>query len=220
MESFKIELRDHNGDFMTRRTIQISDQPPIEILIVDGTDSEVANVLGGGDEFIKVVVTDYDDSIDGVYGDLTIKWPGQSSYSLPVEFNDGVALIPLSTMESIENGDLLITANITGANGASGTIPHTNVLSPPEILSIDLCQDGEEIDQLMFGQTADAVVRVRSSRQVGDVTAEARTIRLDSCRSITGCSGVWERPRGTRCSIPFQNTIRFILRPRRWLPRN
>ena len=174
LESFKIELRDHNGDFMTRRTIQISDQPPeAEILIVDGTDTEVANVLGGGDEFIKVVVTDYDDSIDGVYGDLTIKWPGQTSYSLPVEFNDGIALIPLSTMESIENGDLLITANITGANGASNSAQFLTpiVLSPPEILSIDLCQDGEEIDRLMFGQTADAVVRVRSSRQVGDVTA-------------------------------------------------
>ena len=174
LESFKIELRDHNGDFMTRRTIQISDQPPeAEILIVDASDSEVVNVLGGGDEFIKVVVTDYDDSIDGVYGDITIKWPGQTSYSLPVEFNDGIALIPLSTMESIENGDLLITANITGANGASNSAQFLTpiVLSPPEILSIDLCQNGEEIDRLMFGQTADAVVRVRSSRQVGDVTA-------------------------------------------------
>ena len=38
LESFKIELRDHNGDFMTRRTIQISDQAPeAEILIVDST---------------------------------------------------------------------------------------------------------------------------------------------------------------------------------------
>ena len=129
-------------------------------MIVDASDSEVVNVLGGGDEFIKVVVTDYDDSIDGVYGDVTIKWPGQTSYSLPVEFNDGIALIPLSTMESIENGDLLITANITGANGASNSAQFFTpiVLSPPEILSIDLCQDGGEVDQLMFGQTADAVV--------------------------------------------------------------
>ena len=174
LESFKIELRDHNGDFMTRRTIQISDQAPeAEILIVDSTDSEVVNVLGGGDEFIKVIVSDNDDSIDGVYGDLTIKWPGQASYSLPVEFNNGIALVPLSTTESIENGDLIVTANITGANGASNSAQYLTpiVLSPPEILSIDLCQDGEEIQQLMFGQTADAVVRIRSSRQVTDATA-------------------------------------------------
>ena len=94
-------------------------------------------------------------------------------YSVPVEFNDGIAMIPLSTSESIENGDLLITANITGANGASNSAQFLTpiVLSPPEILSIDLCQDGEEIQQLMFGQTADAVVRVRSSRQISEVTA-------------------------------------------------
>ena len=174
LDSFKIELRDHNGDFMTRRTIQIADQSPeAEIMIVDNSGSEVENVLGGGDEFIKVIVTDNDDSIEGVYGDLTIRWPGQSVYSVPVEFNDGIAMIPLSTSESIENGDLLITANITGANGASNSAQFLTpiVLSPPEILSIDLCQDGEEIQQLMFGQTADAVVRVRSSRQISEVTA-------------------------------------------------
>ena len=55
---------------MTRRTIQIADQSPeAEIMIVDNSGSEVENVLGGGDEFIKVIVTDNDDSIEGVYGD-------------------------------------------------------------------------------------------------------------------------------------------------------
>ena len=79
----------------------------------------------------------------------------------------------MSTSESIENGDLLISANITGANGATNTatIQTPIVLSPPEILAIDLCKNGEEIDELMFGQTADAVVRVRSSRQIEDATA-------------------------------------------------
>ena len=159
---------------MTRRTIQISDQPPIaHILIVDGAGEEVENILGGGNEFIRVDVMDYDDTVEGVYGDLTIKWPGQMSYSLPVEFDDGVAMIPLSTSEGIENGDLMITANITGANGASNSAQFQTpiVLSPPEILAIDLCQDEQEIQELMFGQTADAVVRVRSSRPISDVTA-------------------------------------------------
>jgi hypothetical protein len=44
-------------------------------------------------------------------------------------------------------------------------------LSPPEILAIDICQNGVEIDELMFGQSADAVVRVHSSRPVSTVTA-------------------------------------------------
>lgn len=69
--------------------------------------------------------------------------------------------------------DLIITANITGANGASSSaaIQTPIVLSPPEILAIDLCQEGVEISELMFGQSADAVVRVRSSRQIKDVSA-------------------------------------------------
>ena len=140
---------------------------------MNGQNETVENVLGGGEEYIQITVTDYDDSIDGVYGDVSIHWPGQSPYSLPVEFDNGVALFPLSTTQTIENGDLTITANITGANGAtsSASIQTPIVLSPPEILTIHLCQDGSEIDELMFGQTADAVVRVRSSRQIQDAVS-------------------------------------------------
>ena len=174
LSSFKIELRNHEGVFMTQRTIQVADEPPEAIIeIVNAQNESVVNVLGGGGEYIRVSVTDYDDSIDGVYGDVSIHWPGQSAYSFPVEFDNGVALFPLSTSESIETGELIITANITGANGASSSaaIQTPIVLSPPEILAIDLCQEGVEISELMFGQTADAVVRVRSSRQIKDVSA-------------------------------------------------
>ena len=174
LSAFKIELRNHDGVFMTQRTIQVSDEPPeATIEIVNAQNESVGNVLGGGGEYIRVTVTDYDDSIEGVYGDVSIHWPGQSAYSLPVEFENGVALFPLSTSESIENGELIINANITGANGASNSasIQTPIVLSPPEILAIDLCQEGVEIRELMFGQTADAVVRVRSSRQIQDVSA-------------------------------------------------
>ena len=174
LSSFKIELRNHEGVFMTQRTIQVADEPPEAIIeIVNAQNESIQNVLGGGGEYIRVSVTDYDDSIVGVYGDVSIHWPGQSAYSFPVEFDNGVALFPLSTSESIETGDLIITANITGANGASSSaaIQTPIVLSPPEILAIDLCQEGVEISELMFGQSADAVVRVRSSRQIKDVSA-------------------------------------------------
>ena len=174
LSSFKIELRNHDGVFMTQRTIQVADEPPEAIIeIVNAQNESVVNVLGGGDEFILVTVTDYDDSVEGVYGDVSIHWPGQSPYSIPVEFDDGIALFPLSTSQTIENGDLIITANITGANGASSaaSIQTPILLSPPEILAIDLCQEGTKVEELMFGQTADAVVRIRSSRQIQDVSA-------------------------------------------------
>ena len=174
LSSFKIELRNSEGVFMTQRTIQVADESPeVEIRIVNGQNETVENVLGGGEEYIQIIVTDYDDSIEGVYGDVSIHWPGQSPYSLPVEFDNGVALFPLATSQTIENGELTITANITGANGASSSasIQTPIVLSPPEILTINLCQEGDAIDELMFGQTADAVVRVRSSRQIQDVSA-------------------------------------------------
>ena len=174
LSSFKIELRNHEGQFMTQRTIQVADQPPeANITIVNTQGDIVENVLGSENEYVKIIVTDSDDSISGVYGDVSIHWPGQSAYSIPVEFDEGVAIIPLSTSESIENGDLVISANVTGANGATNAaiLQTPIVLSPPEILAIDLCQNGELIDELMFGQTADAVVRVYSSRQIYDVSA-------------------------------------------------
>ena len=174
LSSFKIELRNHEGDYLTQRTIRVADEPPeATIAILNAQNEPVENVLGGGEEFIQVSVTDYDDSVQDVYGDVSIHWPGQIAYSIPIEFENGVAVFPLTTQLPIENGDLMITANVTGANGASNTtvIQTPIVLSPPEILEIDLCQDGSKIEKLMFGQTADAVVRIRSSRQVRDVSA-------------------------------------------------
>ena len=174
LQSFKIELRTHDGDFIKQRTIPVADEPPeAELRIVDSSGNPVENVLGGGEEYIEVTVTDYDDSIDNVYGDLTVMWPGQLPYSMPIEFENGIVTLPLTTSESIDSGNLILSVNITGANGVgnSASIQTPIVLSPPEILSIDLCQEGVEIQELMFGQTADAVVRIRSSRQISDVTA-------------------------------------------------
>ena len=48
---------------MTQRTIKVADEAPeAQIEIVDEQNETVENVLGGGDEYIKVTVTDYDDT--------------------------------------------------------------------------------------------------------------------------------------------------------------
>ena len=174
LDPFTLELRDSNGDFLTRRTIQISDQKPtIQMSVIDKQSNAVTNILGSGDETLRVVVEDYDDSVSAVIGDITIQWPGQPAYNFPIEFENGVSLVPLSTDVAIESGNLIVGVSITGANGAKNdsTFITPILLSPPEILAINICQDGIEIDELMFGQSADAVVRVHSSRPVSVVSA-------------------------------------------------
>ena len=174
LEPFTLELRAESGDFLTRRTIQILDQSPIiNLSIIDNEGNPVENVLGGGDETLKIVITDIDDSVEGVYGDISIKWPGQTTYTFPLSFESGVATIPLFTSDSMESDNLIIDVTVTGANGAGNTSHFETpiLLSPPDILSIVLCQDGLEIDKLMFGQSADAVVRIHSSRPLSHVTA-------------------------------------------------
>ena len=179
LDSFTLELRNSEGEFLTRRTILISDQSPIiEMSIIDSSGDTVENVLAGGDENLEIRVLDPDDSVDSVYGDVTIKWPGQSAYTFPLNFEAGVAILPLFTSEIIESGDLEIDVSITGANGASNSSHFETpiLLSPPEIISIGLCQNGIEIEELMFGQTADAAVRVRSSRPLSEVIVNLEQI--------------------------------------------
>ena len=174
LDPFTLELRDSNGVFLTSRTIQIADQKPmIHMSVIDEQSNLVTNIQGSGEEVLRIEVEDYDDSVDTIFGDITIQWPGQSAYNFPIEFENGVSLIPLSTGESIESGNLIVEVSITGANGAKNSSSYSApiVLSPPEILAIDICQNGVEIDELMFGQSADAVVRVHSSRPVSTVTA-------------------------------------------------
>lgn len=171
LDSFTLELRDIENSLLSRRTIQVNDMPPvIDLSIVDNLENPIENILAGGNEYLRVEVTDRDDSVSEAYGDLTIKWPGQNSYTNPFQLEDGFAMIPLSTTESIDNGDLFIQVNVTGANGGTNysTLSSPILLSPPEILETILCKDGVEIDTLMFGQYADAVLRVKSSRPVKD----------------------------------------------------
>ena len=74
----------------------------------------------------------------------------------------------------------------------TATIQTPGALSPPEILAIDLCKNGEEIDELMFGQTADAVVRIRSSRQIEDATASLEQFWLGCSCTKARCYILWK----------------------------
>jgi len=174
LDYFTLELRDHNQNFITKRNIGISDiTPEIEMAIVDEEFAVVNNLLAGGNEYLLISVTDADDTVEGVYGDLNLTWPGQAMQTIPINFENGIATVQLLPLQSIESGEVIFEVNIIGANGASNSsewqVPIQ--LSPPEIIDIDLCRNGIEIDELMFGDTADAVVHVHSSRDLSIATA-------------------------------------------------
>jgi hypothetical protein len=207
LDPFTLELRDSNGEFLTSRTIQIADQrPTIHMSVIDGQSNLVTNVQGSGDEILRVEVQDYDDTVDTVIGDISIQWPGQSAYNFPIDFENGVSLVPLSTEESIESGNLVVDVSITGANGATNTSSFSTpiVLSPPEILAIDICRNGIEIDELMFGQSADAVVRIYSSRPVSMVTANLEQLGWIVSAPSQGVSDCGDEQAGQNAEYHFR----------------
>jgi len=203
LDPFDLELRTSNGDFLTSRTVKIKDQAPvINMSIVDESGNQVENVLASGNEQLKILVTDFDDEVSNIYGDVIVKWPGQNPYTIPVVFENGLSTIPLTTTDIIESGNLQVNISVTGANGATSTsyLETTIVLSPPTILSIDLCQNGSIVEQLMFGQSADAVVRTYSSRPVSSVVATLKQLNWD----VTAPS---QAPTNCGTDVPGQNGV-------------
>ena len=203
LDPFDLELRTSNGDFLTSRTVKIKDQAPvINMSIVDESGNQVENVLASGNEQLKILVTDFDDEVSNIYGDVIVKWPGQNPYTIPVVFENGLSMIPLITTDIIESGNLQVNISVTGANGATSTsyLETTIVLSPPAILSIDLCQNGSIVEQLMFGQSADAVVRTYSSRPVSSVVATLKQLNWD----VTAPS---QAPTNCGTDVPGQNGV-------------
>jgi uncharacterized protein (TIGR03790 family) len=176
LDIFTLELRDAEGHFVTRRNIGVTDSLP-EIQIVPINDEYVVldRLRAGGNERAIIAVNDADDEIDGLYGDLHVTWPGLTTSILALEFINGTAIVDLPLpQEELENGDVILKAVVTGANGAvnSSTVSIPLMLTPPEIVSIIFCnQEGVEIDELMFGTPAIATVEVQSTRPLSSVTA-------------------------------------------------
>jgi hypothetical protein len=168
-----LELYDYEGNFLTRRNIGINDRIPLLSLeLIDDEGSEIDRLYGGGDENIKVIIADHDDDVDGAYGDLYVSWPGQVTQSIPLLFENGSIIVPLSTEEALEIGDVLFEVIAIGANGASASISTTYpvLLTTPEVILIELC-DGEE-DSLLFGLSRVVMVLINSTRPIDVTTAQ------------------------------------------------
>jgi uncharacterized protein (TIGR03790 family) len=169
LERFSLELRDTSGTFLTKRTIGIADVlPEISLALVDDEAAQIQTVSGGGNENILISVTDSDDTVSSVQGDIYLTWPGQQRISIPLEFENGLTTLPLFTSEPLESGELKIEIEIIGANSArNSTLLNVSlILTPPSIGQILFCDESGPIDQLMFGQNATASIILDSIRPI------------------------------------------------------
>ena len=174
LERFSLELRDSSGSYLTQRSIGIADiLPEIHLALIDNESATIQTVRGGGDESLLISITDSDDTVSAIQGDLYIEWPGQQQKLVPIEFQNGIATIPLVTAWSIESGELKIYIEIIGANGAinSTSLNLSIILTPPIINNIVLCDDSGQIDQLMFGQNATVSMSLHSNRPIEFIDA-------------------------------------------------
>jgi hypothetical protein len=170
-------LYSFDGQLLNSRQIEIFDrEPEIDISVVDSEGETLSRVLGGGGEFVKIVITDADDPLSPIIGDLDITWPGAETLTYPIDILQGgnTMLVELPVVEvPLESGDLIVYSSITGKHGASQSkqfeIPL--ILTLPEIVDYSICNWLGPIDELMFGKTATLTLVIDSERPIQSITA-------------------------------------------------
>jgi uncharacterized protein (TIGR03790 family) len=170
-------LYSFDGQLLNSRQIEVFDrEPEIDISVVDSEGETLSRVLGGGGEFVKIVITDADDPLSPIIGDLDITWPGAETLTYPIDIlqGDNTMLVELPVVEvPLESGDLIVYSSITGKHGASQSkqfqIPL--ILTLPDIVEYSICDSSGPIEELMFGQTATLTLVVESKRPIQSITA-------------------------------------------------
>ena len=165
-----------DGILLNSRQIEVADRvPEVEISVVELDGETLSRVLGGGDEFVKIVITDVDDPLSPIIGDLNITWPGAERLTYPIDILEGSStmLVELPVVEvPLESGNLVVEAKITGKHGASQSkqfeIPL--ILTSPKIVDYSICDWLGPIDELMFGKTATLTLVIDSERPIQSIT--------------------------------------------------
>lgn len=177
LDAIGFEVRDSDGLLLSSRSILVTDLPPQASIHIENSNGTVLDsVRGGGGEFISIAITDADDPLSGVSGDVRIQWPGSEVLTLPVDAVDTSQpiVIELEGVESpLEAGNLVIDLDITGQNGAqlSTTYALPFLLTTPEIHGSAMCGQDGPVDSLRFGSTAYLLVFVNSDRPVQTLQA-------------------------------------------------
>ena len=177
LTDLRFDLYSYDGQLLNRRQIEVSDKSPeIDISVVDSEGETLSRVLGGGGEFVKIVITDADDPLSPIIGDLDITWPGAETLTYPIDIlqGDNTMLVELPVVEvPLESGDLIVYSSITGKHGAGQSkqseIPL--ILTLPNIVESSICDSSGPINELMFGQTATLTLVVESKRPIQFITA-------------------------------------------------
>ena len=172
------ELRSKEGSLLLQRTIRVADMPPQLQLEIETTAGEVLDrVVGNGKERVVVSVMDVDDPNTSFVGDITVQWPGGEAIQWPLDIPAGTESVVINLsqlMVPLEGGDVFIEASGIGQNGGSNlaqlTVPF--LLTPPEIVLFEACDERGSVESMTFGQTAILLVGVASDRPLETTSAQ------------------------------------------------
>ena len=182
LEDVDVQVRTAEGSLLLQRTLRVNDRSPVLSVHLENADGIILDrVVGSGDEYVVVDVSDIDDPQTAFLGDLTIQWPGGQEIQLPVDIQVGQAraIIQLNQVTStLEAGELVLQVDGIGQNTAtaSASLSLPFILTPPEVVFIEACDAQGTVDAMTFGQTATLLVGVVSDRPLASVTAQLTQI--------------------------------------------
>ena len=172
LDDIEFEVRNTEGLLLSSRNIQVTDLPPQASMEFRNQNGDLLDSLrGGGNEFVHLNITDFDDPFSSVSGDVMIQWPGADALTLPVDAEDTrlPVIIELTQINTpLEAGNFLIELDVIGQHGArlqqSSSLPF--LLTTPEILGSQICDSLSSVGSLRFGSTAFLLVHLDSDRPI------------------------------------------------------
>lgn len=220
LEDVEFQVRTTDGSLLLQRTLRVNDRSPVLSMHLEDSDgTPLDRVVGNGNEYVVIGVSDIDDPQTAFVGDLSVQWPGGQSIQLPLDIQVGQsrAVIQLNQVVStLEAGELALQVNGIGQNAATAsaslTLPF--ILTPPDVRFIEACDAYGPVEAMTFGQTATLLVGVTSDRPLASVTAQLTQIGWAvSAPSVE--TPVWDEadiPEACNTSSHGEDVIWFMFR--------
>lgn len=178
LQDVDLQVRTQEGSLLLQRTVRVVDRSPeLTVNLEDDAGQPLDRVVGNGNEYVRLLVTDVDDPGTSFVGDFSITWPGSDRILLPLDIPAGENEILLHLEQlsvSLESGTLLLVANGVGMHGGSASI-ETSVpflLTPPELIFMEACDALGVVNNMTFGQTAMLKLGIASDRPIENMRAQ------------------------------------------------